>query len=280
MSVDAVNGVNAQQQPQKSSALPSAIAGHYFGGKKPTLEELFTQKPDTFDKAEDKEAVKKLQDAITEYKNAGATEKATLRKANNGLNTQINATTVDKQTELQKAIDDAKDALSKKEVKIGDKSYKSADIAKELNDAHAAVEAAKNGDDAAKAAATKQLNDARAHAKEFNEGVKSEAKAVTTAKKALVDAKKAKFEEAAKADGAEKTLKTAAEDAKKAFGEAKSKKLTEIIGRDEIKQAYEKIKGALPKEGKGKMAAIAGGIAAAVGLIGGYLMGGSHNDNA
>ena len=64
MSVDAINGANAQQQPQKHSALPGAIAsgvglgvvgagaGYFLGGTRPTLEQVFEQTPDTFTKKE------------------------------------------------------------------------------------------------------------------------------------------------------------------------------------------------------------------------------------
>lgn len=297
MSVNAINGVDAQQQPQKHSALPSAIAGGvglgavgaaggwFLGGKKPTLEELFTQKPDTFTKKEitekDAEAAKKLEDAVTEYKNAGATEKTNLRTANGAVTTAINGQTPDKQAELQKAIDDAKDAFNKKEVEIEGKKFKASDIAKDLKDAHAEVEAAKNGDDATKTAAKTKLETAQSNAKKFNEEVKTEAKAVADAKKKLTEAKKANFDKAAEvADSAEKKLLDAATEAKNKLTEAKSNKLKEITGRDEIKTAFGKIEGALKKEGKGKMAAIAGSIAAAVGLIGGYMLGGNHSDKA
>lgn len=297
MSVNAINGVDVQQQPQKHSALPSAIAGgvglgavggtagYFIGNKRPSLEEVFKQAPDTFKSSDvtskDKEAAEKLQNAVTEYKNAGATEKTNLRTANRAVTTAINGQTPDKQAELQKAIDDAKDAFSKKEIEIEGKKYKASDIAKDLKDAHAEVEAAKNGDDAAKNAAKTKLETAQSNAKKFNEEVKTEAKAVADAKKKLTEAKKAKFDKAAEvADSAEKKLVDAATEAKNKLTEAKTNKLNEIIGRDEIKQAFEKIKGGIKKQGGMKMAAIAGSIAAAVGLIGGYMLGGNHSDKA
>ena len=115
----------------------------------------------------------------------------------------------------------------------------------------------------------------------FKEGTKDERKAFAEAKKDLATAKRTKFDNAAKvADSAEKKLVDAAEDASKKLTEAVNNKRTEILAKDEIKQAFEKIKDALPKEGKGKMAMIAGGIAATVGLIGGYLMNSGHSDKA
>lgn len=80
MSVNAINGVNPQQGQDKRSVLPAAIAGgtvlgtagaaagYLFGGKKPSLEEVFAQDPDTFESnmkkmgEKDAEATKILQD--------------------------------------------------------------------------------------------------------------------------------------------------------------------------------------------------------------------------
>lgn len=192
MSVDAINGANAQQQPQKHSALPGAIAsgvglgvvgagaGYFLGGKRPTLEQVFEQTPDTFTKKEvtekDAEAAKKLQDAVHE---------------------------VDTSTKAE----NARKALEEKEVEIDGKKFKQAEVKQELLEARKAVNSAKTDEE----------------------------------KKAAKDL----------LEKAEKKV-----------------------------QAFEKIKDALPKEGKGRMAMIAGGIAAAVGLIGGYLMNSGHSDKA
>ena len=144
MSVDAMNGANAQQT-QTHSALPGAIAGgvglglvgatggYLLGGKRPTLEQVFKQDPDTF-KSEavtkkDAAAAKTLQDAAQEYKNAGANEKNLLKKANGEMNNAIAALTVENQDKLQEAIAKAQETLNNKEVKIGDKKYKAKDFA-------------------------------------------------------------------------------------------------------------------------------------------------------
>lgn len=289
MSVDAINGANAQQT-QTHSALPGAIAGgvglglvgatggYLLGGKRPTLEQVFKQDPDTF-KSEavtkkDAEAAKTLQDAAQEYKDAGANEKNALRDANKKMNDAIGAITVEKkQGELQKAIVKAKEALDNKEVKIGDKNYKAKDIANELKEAQANFVAAKNGTDTAKADAVKKLAEARVNAQTFNSEAKKEMDAVREAKKALRTARTTEFNKLAENAGSQKALKEAATKASENFNNVKSSKLSELVGKKEITEAFEKIKNAIPKEGKTKMALIVGGIAAAVGFLGNLLLG-------
>ena len=289
MSVDAINGANAQQQPQTHSALPGAVAGgvglgavgalggYFLGGKRPSLEEVFKQDPDTF-KSEavtkkDAEAAKKLQDAAQEYKNAGANEKNLLRKANGEMNNAIATLTVENQDKLQEAIAQAQETLNKKEVKIGDKKYKAKDIAVELHKAQAEFAAAKNGTDAVKAEAAKKLAKARVNAQTFNSEVKKEMNAVREATKALRNARITEFNKLAENAGSQKALKDAATKASENFNNVKSSKLSELVGKKEITEAFEKIKNAIPKEGKTKMALIVGGIAAAVGFLGNLLLG-------
>ncbi len=287
MSVDAVNGANAQ--PQTRSALPGAIAsgvglglvgatgGYLLGGKRQTLEELFKQDPDTF-KSEavtkkDAEAAKKLQDAVQEYNNTGANEKNLLRNANQKMNSAIKTLTVDNQEELKKAIDEAQEALNNKEVKIGDKTYKAKDIAHELHEAQKKFATAINGTDAAKTEAIAELAKARVKAQEFNNEVKEEMKAVRKAKKALKTAQTTEFNKLAENAGHQKTLKEAATSASENFNKVKTSKLSALVSKKEITEAFEKVKGEIPKVGKTKMALIVGGIAAAVGFLGNLLLG-------
>ncbi len=294
MSVDAVGAQNAQER--RSNPIGSAIAGgvglgavaaavgYVAGNKRPDLEKVFTQEPDSFKseavKGKDAEAAKKLQDAVTEYKNAGASERNTLRSSNRALTSAINAQTLDNQKELEETLNKAKDAYNKKEVEVDGTKYKRSDIAKKLNEAQAKVKAAESGDEAAKTAAKKELDEARKAAEAFHKGTKDEATAVRDAQKAISTAKKTKFDTAAKVAGStEHGLVEAAVNADKGFKAVKSTKLSEILGRDEIKQAFEKIKEGIPKKGGLKWAGIAGGIAAAVGLIAGYVMG-KGGDNA
>ena len=287
MSVDAMNGANAQ--PQTRSVLPGAIAGgvglglvgatggYLLGGKRPTLEQVFKQDPDTF-KSEavtkkDAAAAKTLQDAAQEYKNAGANEKNLLRKANGKMNNAIATLTVENQDKLQEAIAQAQETLNNKEVKIGDKKYKAKDIAVELHKAQAEFAAAKNGTDAVKAEAAKKLAKARVNAQTFNSEVKKEMNAVREATKALRNARTTEFNKLAENAGSQKALKEAATKASENFNNVKSSKLSELVGKKEITEAFEKIKNAIPKEGKTKMALIVGGIAAAVGFLGNLLLG-------
>ena len=276
MSVDAINGANAQQQPQTHSALPGAVAGgvglgavgalggYFLGGKRPSLEEVFKQDPDTF-KSEavtkkDAEAAKKLQDAVEECRNAGDAEAKAWLKAQHEVGEAIVGQNVEKK------------------VKIGDTEYTPAKVKEEFKKAK---EALRNATDDTKAAKEADVKAAYDKVKAFNEGAKEEMKTLNDAKKALRNAQKTAFEEAAKVADSEAAKKaTAATEARTKFTNAKSAKLTETLAKDEIKQAFEKIKDAIPKEGKTKMAMIAGGIAAAVGLVAGYLMNSGHNDQA
>ena len=295
MSVNAINAVDGQQQTQKHSALPSAIAGgvglgavgatagYFLGNKRQSLEEVFSQAPDTFSKKEvvekDADAAKKLQDAVKEVDTATKTERAASLDASKKIAEEVDKQTVDKQDELQKAIDNAKQKLEGKEVEIDGQKFKQADVKKELTDARDAIKSATTDEE--KKLAKDQLEKAEKKVKAFKEETKNERAAFAKAKKELATAKRAKFDEAAKvADSTEKGLVDAVENAGKKLTEAANKKRTEVLGRDEIKQAFEKIKEALPKKGGKKMAMIAGGIAAAVGLIGGYFMGSGHSDKA
>ena len=293
MSVDAINGANAQQQPQKHSALPGAIAsgiglgavgagaGYFLGGKRPTLEQVFEQTPDTFTKKEvtekDAEAAKKLQDAVTEYKDVNVNGE--VGKANKAVYDSVQAQTLEKQADLDKAITDAQKKLDEKKVKIGENEMTLADVNTKVKNANDKLKAATT--DEAKNTAKEDLKKALADRKSFLEGAKEERSALAKAKNELRTAKIAQFAEKAKTEAnAEHGIADALTKAQEKLTKARTDKKTELLAKDEIKQAFEKIKDALPKEGKGRMAMIAGGIAAAVGLIGGYLMNSGHSDKA
>ncbi len=291
MTVEQVNG--AQTQAPKKNYTTAALAtaglgavgatgGYFLGGSRPTLEEIFKQKPDAFTASEvtaaDSEAATKLAAAQTEYKAAGAAEKAELRTAAEALRDEIKNATPDNLADLNQKVTDAKTAYNAKEIEVtladGSKVKKKAtDIAKDLKDAKAKLAAAT--DDAAKEAAKKELDAARANVKTFREQAKKEIGDLGTAQKNLHNAKKAKFDELAKVDGSnEKKLVDAVAEKSNNFKNAMKTKMDEILGRDEIKQAFEKVKKAFPKEGKGKAALIYGGIAAAVGLVVGIFFAG------
>lgn len=292
MSVDAIGAQNAQER--RSNPIGSAIAGgvglgavaatvgYVAGNKRPDLEKVFTQEPDSFKseavKGKDAEAAKKLQDAVTEYKNAGDNEAKKWLSAQHEVGDAIVNTSVDNKADLDKAITEAQAKLDTKKVKIGEKEYTRSELKQAFKEAKAAVNIA--ADDKAKADAKQQLETARKNLNTFSAEAKDEIKGLNNAKKALRTAQNEAFKKAAEVADSEAMKKvTAANNARSAYANAKSTKLSEILGRDEIKQAFEKIKEGIPKKGGLKWAGIAGGIAAAVGLIAGYVMG-KGGDNA
>ena len=186
MSVDAINGANAQQQPQKHSALPGAIAsgiglgvvgagaGYFLGGKRPTLEQVFEQTPDTFTKKEvtekDAEAAKKLQDAVTEYKDVNVNGE--VGKANKDVYDSVQAQTLENQADLDKAITDAQKKLDEKKVKIGENEMTLADVNTKVKNAQDKLKAATT--DEAKNTAKKELKEALDDRKAFLDATKEE----------------------------------------------------------------------------------------------------------
>lgn len=292
MSVDAIGAQNAQER--RSNPIGNAIAGgvglgavaatvgYVAGNKRPDLEKVFTQEPDSFKseavKGKDAEAAKKLQDAVTEYKNAGDAEAKKWLSAQHEVGEAIVNTSVDNKADLDKAITEAQAKLDTKKVKIGEKEYTRSELKQAFKEAKAAVNIA--ADDKAKADAKQQLETARKNLNTFSAEAKDEIKALNNAKKALRTAQNEAFKKAAEVADSEAMRKvTAANEAKSAYANVKTTKLSEILGRDEIKQAFEKIKEGISKKGGLKWAGIAGGIAAAVGLIAGYVMG-KGGDNA
>ena len=302
MGMNSVDGLAPQQQVQAqaqggNASGPLAIAGgvglggigatagYFIGNKRPNLEKVFTQAPDTF-KTEavtkkDADAARTLQEAATEYRNAGKAERMALNKAILESHNSIINQTIDNRAELEKAITDAEEAYFNKEVEIGGEKKTAKDVASELKAAREEVKAAKNADDATKATAIENYRKAKANADAFNSGSKKERKALMEARKKLSDALENKFIDKV---GDEKSVEKALSDklikAKKDFQEVKANKLKELLGKKEITEAFEKIKKAIPKEGGGRMALIVGGIAAAVGAIGGLILGGSTKTQA
>ena len=302
MGMNSVDGLAPQQQVQPqaqggNASGPLAIAGgvglggigatagYFIGNKRPDLEKVFTQAPDTFTTEavtkKDADAAKTLQEAATEYRNAGKTERMALNKAILDCHNSTKNQTIDNRAELEKAITDAKEAYFNKEVEIGGEKKTAKDVASELKAAREEVKATKNADDATKATAIENYRKAKANADAFNSGSKKERKALMEARKKLSDALSEKFIDKV---GDEKSVEKALSDklikATDDFKEVKANKLKELLGKKEITEAFEKIKKAIPKEGGGRMALIVGGIAAAVGAIGGLILGGSTKTQA
>ena len=218
-----------------------------------------------------------MQDAVTEYKNAGDNEAKKWLSAQHEVGEAIVNTSVDNK-DLGKAITEAQAKLDTKKVKIGEKEYTRSELKQAFKEAKAEVINA--ADDSAKASAKQKLKTAADNIATFNKEAKGEINALNDAKKALRTAQNEAFKKAAEVADSEAMRKVkAANEARSAYANVKTTKLSEILGRDEIKQAFEKIKEGIPKKGGLKWAGIAGGIAAAVGLIAGYVMG-KGGDNA
>lgn len=300
MGMNSVDGLAPQQQVQPQGGNASgplavaggiglggigATAGYFIGNKRPNLEKVFTQAPDTF-RAEavtkkDADAARTLQEAATEYRNVGETERNALKKAVLDCHNSTKNQTIDNRAELEKDITDAKEAYFNKEVEIGGEKKTAKDVASELKAAREEVKATKNADDATKATAIENYRKAKANAEAFNNGAQKERKAFMEARKKLSDALDKKFIEKV---GDEKSVEKALADklikATDDFDEVRANKLKELLGKKEVTEAFEKIKKAIPKEGGARMALIVGGIAAAVGAIGGLILGGSTKKQA
>lgn len=297
MSVNAVNAADVQQPKKNNSGAAigtgvglgaiGATAGYFIGNKRPDLEKVFTQSPDTFTseavKSADTTSAKILEDAVKEYKAAGDEAAVTTAAKNRGAS--IIAQKPDNIADLDSAVTTAENNLKNKTVKIEDVDCKLADIESDLKtkaqthkQAKEAVKAAgENATDAQKQAVTNaktELDKAIAKRKSFLQGAKTEVEALQTARKNRFDAQLAKFNAQAVVEGStEKGLATALETAKTNLTNARNTKKAEILGRDAVKEAFEKIKSAIPKEGGKKMAMYIGIPAAVVGVLAG-LMGG------
>lgn len=297
MSVNAINAADAPQQKKSNAGSAVAagvglgaaggVAGYFIGNKRPDLEKVFTQSPDTFTseavKSADAASAKVLEDAVNEYKAAGDEAAVTTAAKNRGAS--IIGQNPDNITELDDAVRTAETSLSNKIVKIENADCKLADIQSELKtkaDAHtqakkAVKDAGANATDAQRQAVTDakaELDKVIAKRKAFLEGAKTEVDALRTARKNRFDAQLAKFNAQAAVEGsAEKTIVTELEKAKTNLTNARNTKKTEILGRDAVKEAFEKIKSAIPKEGGKKMAMYIGIPAAVVGVLAGLMSG-------
>lgn len=269
MSVDAINAAEPQQRKHNTGAAigtgvvlgaAGAGAGYYLGGSRPNLEKVFEMTPDTFETAtKDAEGeAKTAADSIGKEVKAlnGNAYKAT-GKAVKDFEAKVKDQTLADDHEAMTAQKSAKETY---ETKLLEKINEGKEEGEKLEKLPA-----KNSNDYK--AAEKALKDSEA----FN-----------TLEKANADVKAAQvkaFREAAQAEGKEDLAKIVKDydDAVSKAAEKKAAKITELAGKDEMKSAFDKIKKMFPKEGKGKAAAIYGGIAAAVGLIAGYLLSGGKS---
>lgn len=289
MSVNAIN--TADVQPQKKSNAGAAVgaglglgavgatAGYFLGGKTPSLEEVFAQEPDTFkasmDKAAEKDAeaartLKEEMAAINNNADVVAKQTAADTKAEQVKQGIEARTDYDNKAELDKAKTDAQAALDAKEVEIAEgdttKKIKYNEAKQAVTDAENEVKnLATDAADDVKKAATDKLEAAKNNLAKFDD----EANALKDAEKNLFEAKKAKFD----ADDATKALREEASKAAEELKTAKKGLIDRLKDKNTVTEAFGKIKKSLT-EGKGKAAAIWGGIALAVGLLAGAVLGG------
>lgn len=247
-----VNAINAAEPQQKKSSAGSAVtagiglgavggtAGYFSGNKRPDLDKVFAMEPDTFETA--------TKDAAEDVKN----EIATIKEGRTAVE---EAGKID--AAKQAAYDSALNNVAEKDVQAEADALKQA-----KEDAKAALDKANEGKaDAEKLA--KLADDA------------PEAKAVKKAEADLKNAK-VKFIEGT-TDDANKVARDAVKEYKEAFEAAKTNKankIAELAKEEKYTSAFAKIKKMFPKEGGWKMAAIVGGIAAAVGIVASLMMGG------
>lgn len=306
MSVNAINA--ADQQPQRKSSpmvpavgagvvtgLAGAGAGYLWGGGKhvPTLEEVFAQKPDEFtatmktatDAGKEAADVDKVKTAYNDVSAKVATEQSAYDTAKSEVDKEINRMT---DADGETAIKDANDKVTNRKAKevdvrefnekgevikdaAGNETKKKVHVL-EMKQEIEGLE--KDIKDPAKEA-QKANNEAKLNA--LKNEYKAELEALEAEEKALKDLKVAKFEELAKNDGTQKTLKANLTTAEETLNNARKTAIGNVA--EEAKTAFGNIKGALKEIKWGKIG-MWGGIAAAVGLVAGYILGGSKNDVA
>ena len=268
MSVNAVNPVSVETPKKKGSSVAAptiglgvigAGAGYLAGGKRPTLDEVFAMEPDRFESIvkDAKDDVKKEADKIKEeidMLNSKDEEFVPDKAKKEAFENEVNK---------QKLADDAAET---KALNTANENYDKK-LLEELN---------KGKKDEEKFAKTADApDDARNAAKEALKD-SEEAKAVKTAENNVFSAKERLVRESA--DENIKKVVIEFDDAVKTAAEKKKSKITELAGDEEMKNAFAKIKKLFPKEGKGRAALLWGGIAAAVGLVAGLVLGGSKKE--
>ncbi len=268
MSVDAINAAQPQQKHNTGAAVGTGVvlsaagagAGYWLGGSRPNLEKVFEMTPDTFTTA--------TKDAEGEAKTAAETIKKEVKA--------LNSKTYEPKAEAKNAFE----AEVKKQT---------------LADDHEAMTAQKSATETYETKLLEKINEGKEEDNKLEKLSDATKKELKDAKEALKDSEAFKALEKADADvkaaKAEALRNASKEEGKEALAkivkdyddavakaaEKKAAKITELAGKDEMKSAFDKIKKMFPKEGKGKAAAIYGGIAAAVGLIAGYLLSGGKS---
>ncbi len=268
MSVNAVNPVGTEAPKKKNSSVAAptiglgvvgAGAGYLFGGKRPSLEQVFQMEPDKFEshvngaKDEAKNSADKIKEEINKL-NSEDGEFAPEKAKKDAFDAEVNKQTLKDDASETKALKDAQENYDKKLLEELNKDKKDGEKFAKVSDAPA---------DAQKAA-KEALKDA------------DETKALKTAEKNVRTAKEKLVRESA--DENVKKIVKEFDDAVEAAKTKKTEKISNLVKDENMKSAFDKIKKMFPKEGKGKAAAIWGGIAAAVGLIAGLVLSGSKKE--
>lgn len=292
MSVNAINAADAQQ-PQKNNAMTTATVaglglgtagaiGGYFHKVTPSLEEVFSQEPDTFEASmnkaaeADSEAAQTLRNEMKAIDADGAVApklQTAERKANEVKQAIESRADYDNKATLDQAVTDKRNARDAKEVDVpkadgteGTRKIKYAEAKSEFDAAKTKVDGlAADATEDAKAAAKKELDAAKANLAKFD----AEANALKEAEQAVFDAKKAKFE----ADDAKKALREEASKAADELTNARKGLIDKLKDKNTVTEAFGKVKKAL-SEVSWKRVGLYGGIAAAVGLLAGAMLSG------
>ena len=254
-----------QNKKRSSSVANSTIglgvvgagAGYLVGGKRPTLEQILAMEPDTFEKS--------VKDAKDNVKTEAYKVKAEIDKLNDADSEFVTDKTkkeaFDAEVNKQALADDAAES---KALKTANENY-DAKLLEELNKDKAEGEKfAKVADAPADA-----QNAAKEALKESDE-----ARALKTAENNVRVAKEKMVREST--DDSVKNIVNEFDDAVEAAKTKKNEKIASLVQDVQMKASLEKIKKLFPKEGKGKAALMWGGIAAAVGLVAGLVLGGNN----
>ena len=271
MSVEPVNQNNALSSAAMAgvgAGVVGGLGGYLFGGKRPSLEEVFAMPNDTFEavakKAEGEDVTKAMQDitnARAVYGEVVKTNDIAISNAAKDKESLVRALPVEET--LTQKVSETKAALEGKKVKVGDTDLTYSGVIQTVKDKKSALKSATT--DETKATAKAELEKAVNQAREFFKGAKAENDAYNNARTAVRNAQVSKFNEAAKtADSAAAKANKAVTEAIEAKKKAVSGKVEELVKNENVQTAFGKVKNLFDKVGKGKAAAWTAAIAAVV----------------
>ena len=302
MSVNAINAADQQPQRKSSPIVPAVGAGvatglagagatYLWGGGKyvPTLPEILEKDKVEFEstmkKATDAEKkaedIKAVEDAYQKVATETAGKQGELKAAQTNYDLKVaEMKDPDGVTDgpISKAKADLDEANKQKEVRKfkadgsvdeGTSKMKPSEMKDQIKTLEERIKTASEAD---KENLNKQLEAIKNEYKPHIDAFDAKNKALTEAKESRLKAIAAEV-----AESEEKQVLDTLDNAKKNLNEAR-KNAIKNLGEDATK-AFDNIKGALKEIKWGKIG-MWGGIAAAVGLVAGYILGGSKNDVA